>query len=42
MGKHNLRCYYGCCMETANKQQEKRIIKRKENKEWKNEVMRDL
>jgi hypothetical protein len=36
-GKYNTNCYFGCCPEYANKKQEKRIIKRKENREWKKE-----
>ena len=36
-GKYNTNCYYGCCPQYANKKQEKRIIKRKEAREWKKE-----
>ncbi len=31
-------CYYGCCRSIPDKRMEKRIIKRKENREWKKEL----
>ena len=37
VGKYNMACYYGCCRATLDKRQEKRIMKRKENAEWKKE-----
>lgn len=37
VGKYKTNCYYGCC-RTGTKHQEKRIIKRKEDREWKREA----
>lgn len=38
VGKHKTNCPYGCCPQYANKKQEKRIIKRKEEREWKRDA----
>ena len=35
VGKYNMACHFGCCREVVDKRMEKRIIKRKENNEWK-------
>jgi hypothetical protein len=41
VGKHNLACYFGCCRECASKKQERRRIKRAEEREWKREVQKN-
>lgn len=38
VGKYNMACYFGCCRATLDKRQEKRMMKRKENREWKKEI----
>lgn len=38
VGKHNLACYFGCCREAGDKKQERRRIKRAEEREWKSET----
>ncbi len=35
VGKHRLRCYFGCCLSVPSDKMERRIIKRKEAREWK-------
>jgi hypothetical protein len=37
VGKYNMACYYGCCRSVPDKKIEKRIMKRKEKKEWQND-----
>jgi len=37
VGKYNMACHFGCCREVVDKRMEKRIIKRKENLQWKKE-----
>jgi hypothetical protein len=37
VGKHKMNCYYGCCPAAPRKMQT-RLIKRKEQREWKKEV----
>lgn len=34
VGKNRLACYYGCCRECGSKKQERRRIKRAEEREW--------
>ena len=38
VGKYRTNCYYGCCRGPGTKKQEKRIIKRKEEREWKRQA----
>lgn len=38
VGKHGIACYYGCCRECGDKKQERRRIKRAEEREWKREA----
>jgi uncharacterized protein YutD len=37
VGKYQMACYFGCCRNVLDKTKEKRIMKRKENREWKKE-----
>ncbi len=38
IGKHGMRCYWGCCMSYPDARMERKIIKKREKREWKKEI----
>jgi len=39
--KYHLRCHYGCCCGLPSKRDERRHIKRQEQREWRRELDKD-
>lgn len=35
---HNVRCAWGCCTDGLNPRMERRIVRRRENRQWRKNV----